>query len=311
MNLIEHSKLFIVNSTDRASGTNSDFRYNLNILSTDRFDRCVVLRGCFPKSYYTIGANESFILDENGPQATIPIPRGSYNFISFKTILISALNTASPNGWTYNVTYPNTATQPDTGKFTYTVTGNGGVQPRFIFNGTLFEQMGFDDGSTDTFAGDTLESINVITMQKEVSLLLNSDIVANTTGDSLLQDIYSAAGNSNYSYIVHNMFDLEAESRPMNPNALSTIYRFNLTDEDGNAIDTNGINMVFTLLCYRTSRTRALINQTISLLATLLRESGLINRLTEQTDAKKEQTSSPSDSPDAPLGSTPADTPTN
>lgn len=277
MNLIQNSKIFLVNSTNRVSGTHSNFQFYLNILPADGFDRCVVLRGTFPKSFYMVGPGEYFTLREGALTAQIAIPQGSYNYRSFQTVCASALNAASPSGWGYAITFPNVATEAQTGKYTFTVTGNGGVQPEFIFTTFLYEQMGFAQGSTVTFTGDTVTSTNVITMQREVSLLLNSDIVRNNSGDSILQDIYPASGDPNFGYISHVMSDLEAESRPINPDATKSIITFYLTDENFTPIDTNGIPMVFTLLCYKASIFRSTIITFTKILSSIMKANDLHN----------------------------------
>ena len=164
MALISSSKLFYINSRDRVSGTDSDFLYQFEMPADVKFDHVCVMQACIPKSYYLIKANETFTLTEDAKSVNISLPVGNY-----RSTLQSMLTTNSPNGYTYTVTYPTSSTVPDTGKYTYTVSNNSGVQPVFTFVTTndLFDHMGFASESTNNFVDNTLISTQVINLQKE------------------------------------------------------------------------------------------------------------------------------------------------
>ena len=104
--------------------------------------------------------------------------------------MAAALTAASGNGWVYAVTSPS-STQPATGKFTYTVTGNGGLQPSIVTTTNVFEQLGFAANSTNVFGGGTLVSSNVVKLQSEDALYIHSDIVTEV-GDDVLQEVYTS-----------------------------------------------------------------------------------------------------------------------
>src|SRR5690606_31114244 len=107
----------------------------------------------------------------------IVVPVGNYTRKSFASTIQSLLTTNSPNGYTYTVTYPTSSTVPDTRKYTYTVSNNGGVQPIFTFvtSNDLWDHMGFASGSTNTFVANTLSSTQVINLQKENTIYLHPD----------------------------------------------------------------------------------------------------------------------------------------
>ena len=83
MSLVSNSRLFYINSRDRASGTDSDFTYHFEVPPDSKFDKVCVLQACIPKSYYLIKANETFTLTENLASVNISLPVGNYTRKSF------------------------------------------------------------------------------------------------------------------------------------------------------------------------------------------------------------------------------------
>ena len=75
-------------------------------------------------------------------------------------------------------------------EYTWTVSNNSGVQPRFIFTDYLYEQFGFEPNSSYVFTANTLTSINVVKFQLEDSVFIHSDIATNGS-DNVLQEILS------------------------------------------------------------------------------------------------------------------------
>jgi len=264
MSLVSDSKLFYINSRNRVSGSDSDFLYQIQMPPDSKFNQCCVLQACIPKSYYLIKESESFTLTEDGKSINITLPVGNYTRKSLSSVLQSLLTLNSPNGYTYAVTYPNLSTIPDTGKYTFLVTGNSGVQPIFTFSTTndLWDHMGFVSGSTNNFVGSSLTSTNVINLQKESTLYIHSDMV-NNGDDNILQEVFSVQ-NSDYSSIVFQQQSVEGYSKSITTNT-NNVYRFYLLDEDGNAIDLNGQNFVFTLLMYRKNNVYDVIKQFLKL----------------------------------------------
>src|SRR5258708_4022068 len=131
--MMKSRRTFYINSAQRASGVSDcDFTYTLDMGPSAKFNRVTAMLINIPKSFYLVqqGFN-TFTLQENGLNATVTIPAGNYNIISFQVVLPPLLNAASitlGHTWSYAITYPVVRSQADTGKFTYTVTGNAGMQ---------------------------------------------------------------------------------------------------------------------------------------------------------------------------------------
>lgn len=245
--------IYYINSANRinASDSDSNFSYYLQNMQGNDFDRVVVLSASIPKSFYLIQNNQNtFTLKEDTSSVTITVPAGNYNRNSLLAVVKSLLNTNSPNTWVYNITYPNINLVADDGKYHFSVSGNSS-QPSLIFTQYLYEQLGFNANSTNTFSGNALVSTNVTNLSTETTLFLHSDISQQSNGTNVLQEIYSN-GESSYSYINFQNFTPHEYSKTLNNNE-SSVFHFTLTDENGNIIDTNGININFTLMCYRTN----------------------------------------------------------
>ena len=247
--------LIHIDSHQRLSGTHQDGLYKINIENgtIQDYDRVVLLSATVPKSYYAIeeGFN-SFVLDENGATATITIPPGTYSANQFKDILPPLLNTASPNGWTYTMTFSQT-----TAKFTWTVTGNGGVQPSFITSNNVVEQLGFVRTLTPTaqyFSGDTLTSTTVIDMSPENNIFIRSEICLGGDNNSdILQDL-QGSGVPPFGQINYQCTELEGYSKGLNKS--SDVFRFYITNEDDEGLgrrilQLNDKNWTATLLLYK------------------------------------------------------------
>lgn len=256
-------QLCYINSRNRLTGTDSDFTFKIDVDPTIDYDRVALIDASIPKSYYLIqNGSNTFTLSENGSNVTVVLPIGNYSRTSFKNILITKLNTSSPNGWVYNITNLLITLTQDDGKFTYTVSGNADLQPSFIFTTNLYEQMGFDKNSTNVFSSSSLTSTNVVNFQLETTLFLRSDICQNR-GNNILQNITST-GNSDFSYITYQNFNLDMYSKTFTSNS-SNSYRFTLTDEDGHVINLNGLNIVMTVMIFKSDQINNLIRDYIKL----------------------------------------------
>lgn len=264
MALVTQSKIFYVNSRNRVSGTDSDFLYAFEMPPDAKFDKVCVLQIAIPKSYYLIKANESFTLTESKSQVAIIIPVGNYTRKSFAATLQGILNSSSPNGYIYTITYPTSSTVPDTGKYTYAVTNNSGVQPIFTFGSSndLWDHMGFASASTNTFTTDVLVSTQVINLQKENTLYLHSDI-ANNGSDNVLQEVFSVE-SPDYASIVFQQHNIEGYAKDI-VGVANNVYRFYLTDENDAAIDLNGQNFNLTLVMYKKNNIYDMIKQFLKL----------------------------------------------
>lgn len=257
-------RIYYINSRNRIGGTDSDFTYNIDMKGLHEPTHVALLRAYIPKSYYSIqSGSNTLTLDEDGTTEIITLPEGNYSVNSLKTKLKALLDTASPNGWTYTITTPSTTSQPQTGKLTFSVSGNSSVQPSLVFEDGLYEQLGFEANSTNDFVADSLVSTNVINLQAEQTLFIHSDIIQDT--DNVLQEIY-ASNQLSYSAIVFENNNTKDYSKPLVSKTNNT-YRFYLTDENSNKIDLNGLNLVMTLMIYQEINWRNVIQSFFSLLA--------------------------------------------
>lgn len=239
-----------INSRDRIAGTDENFSYNVQFPQGFDFTHVVCLNVLIPKSYYLIqdGPFENiFQLQENNTIVTITVPIGSYLLSAFRTTIGTLLTNASPNGLTYTLTYPSSSGS-DTGKWTFTQT-NGAIVSSLIVNGHFFEPFGFFANSTNVFTGTTLVSTCVIKLQSEDRLLIHSNICNNPIADDILVSINSTT-SINYSSIAWECPAPEFYSHLLNSQNNHT-YNFSLTDENGELIQLNGLNMNITLLLFK------------------------------------------------------------
>lgn len=239
------SKIFYINSTNRLSGSHSNFSYKLELRPETEFTHVAVMQAIIPKSYYLIQEEQNTItLNENGSLSIITIPIGNYTRSSFVSIFQTTLNASGV--WNYLVSIDDTTTGPETGKLLFTVTGNSDIQPSFIFTTFLYEMLGFEQNSTISFQNNSLTSINVINMQKEASVFIRSDIVSNS-GDNILQDVFTS-NTSDYGNIIFQNENINYNCKKLNSS--QKVYDFYLTDENNNPINLNGRNWQITICLF-------------------------------------------------------------
>jgi hypothetical protein len=179
----------------------------------------------------------------------ITVPPGNYNTASFAATIPLLLNIASPNLWTYNMTFPNGFTSPQTGKFTFLVSGPTGADyASFSFTNQLNEQFGFAANTTNAFASNKLVSVNVVTFIPETSIIVHSDIVDD--GDSDVLEIILSNNNIPLSNATYQCHDVGAYSKKLRTNQ-SNSYSFSLTDEHGKQLDLNGLPCMFELILFK------------------------------------------------------------
>ncbi len=254
-----NSKIFYINSFNRTGGTASNFSYDMNLPPNANYTHVSVLKASVPKSYYMVQDGFNFFtLRENVTEYTITIPIGNYSRSSFITKLQALLNASG--SWTYTVSIPDTTSgEPETGKLTFTVSGNSSVQPDFIFTDYMYEMMGFNDNTTVSFIGDVLTSVNVINLQKEATLFIHSDLV-NNPDDNILQELF-AENTSDYGNIVYQSNDIIGTSKPVSN--LNSTFQFYLTDENDKLIDINGRNWQITLVLFKKENINNILKQYI------------------------------------------------
>lgn len=248
--MIRNKYTYHVNSLLRSSGDNNyDFRIQTNLPPQADVDSICLIDCQIPKSYYVVqdGFN-TFTLIEDGTPITVTMSVGNYNRKNFGGILASTLTAASLNGVSYTISYDSSSV-PDTGKYYYTLDSDViAVSFRFSTINTLWQQMGFDAYSTNTFVGTDLTSTNVINLQSENSIFLLCDAINNNEGDTTLAILYGSS-NSDFSFISFQVTDVQAYMRKLV--SVTNEIGFKLQDENGLPVKLNGVNITFTFIVFK------------------------------------------------------------
>ena len=242
---------FYINSRNRTSGTDSNFSIVLDINANTEYTHICLLSASIPKTYYAVqNLYNVFTLVEGLTSRNITITPGNYSRNCFAISLKNLLNTGAPSGWVYDITYENISRSVDTGKYTYSVSGNNGVQPIFIVPTGIYEALGFDINSTNIFIGDVVVSKNVCNLNPESTLIIHC---SNVDGhNSHLKSLMTTTTDS-YDYIIYNEGNIDASSKRLSVSK-SNVFNFTLTTEDDILIDLNGLNFVFTIVLFTYSQ---------------------------------------------------------
>lgn len=236
------------NSKDRIGGTNSNFTSSPIDIGYNNYDSVVLLQASIPRSFYNVPTlYNTFVVKEGVNTRTITIPSASYNRYNLPLVLAPLLNTGGV-GWTYTMTYP-TANQGDTFKFTWTVSGNGGVQPQFVFTNSMFRQLGFDQSSTNNFVANSLTSVNCINLSYILRAFIKSNICLNAS-DSILEEILNYSVYPMLSTCYFEQRETDLNTRTFNPNIVNS-WNFRLVDSYDQEIDLNEIPWSFTIAFFR------------------------------------------------------------
>jgi len=264
--MLSKNKIFIdINSKDRKSGTDGNFVYHLDIPNDRRFDHVCLVGATIPKSYYLIPAGgNTFILREDAKEVVIEVPVGNYNRRNFSSVVKGLLNANSPNNWKYDITYPSSL-QPDTGKFTYLCTSSPDTSALIMparSESHLFEQFGFDAGSTNVFSSNKLESRNVVKFSGNDSVFVRSNICMNGS-DNVLHGI-NAVSTESFSDISHECTEIAGYSKMLSiPGAGNA--SFSVTDENGKALEFNGLSVILRIVIYQSENVYDIIKQGVAL----------------------------------------------
>jgi len=293
---------FMVDSRNRLIGPDNiieDFDICVELPTNNKFNQVSVSSIVIPKSFYNIVDNSvgiseiaapnsftdpfrdnQFLLSEgtgSTSSALITVPLGFYNSVNFPIQMKSLLETASPNGLTYEITYPDPNTELDTRKFTYKCLDNtSALEISFFFptvtrrsssgacktNDTsrISEIMGFTnetDGGKKVFAleSGTIYSVTseyVIDFELTKYITIKSNISldqGNATGDNAILGVVPVSGVPNGGLINYELQQLEDESKYLSNNK-NNIYSFSLWDDHDERMKLNGINWFVKLFLY-------------------------------------------------------------
>jgi hypothetical protein len=250
-------------SDARGSGSNSNFFSNPIDLGLNDYNTVSLVAASIPRSFYNIpNGYNTFIVQEPGNR-TITLSPGSYNKTNLQSNLQTKLNSgAVPFGWSYTVSYPD-STQPQTFKYTITVSGNGGIQPKFIFTNSMFHQLGFDPNSTNNFTTNSLTSINVIDLSFISQVYIKSNMISNSN-DGILQEILTYGSYPMGSFATFQQLDFEMNSRDLNKDSTNS-WNFVLVDTFDREVDLNGIPWSFSLCLYCRNDTHEIMREDLRL----------------------------------------------
>lgn len=273
-------------SDNRSSGTNSNFFSASADLGINDYNTVCVVQASIPRSFYNVpNGRNTFIVEENSIQRTITMTPGSYNKTNLQSNLQTKLNNGAPPGWSYTVSYPD-STQPQTFKYTFTVTGNSGIQPKFIFTNSLYHQLGFEPNTTNNFSTNSLISTNVIDLSFISQVYISSNLIINSN-DGILQEILNYGSFPMGSFCNFQQLDFEMNSRDFNKN-ITNSWQFVLTNNDGLEIDLNGIPWSFSLCFYCRNDTSELLRNDLK-----LKNEERIMKIEEEMNNLETSTSNP------------------
>lgn len=259
------------NSKDRIAGTNSNFISLPVDLGLNKFDSVCLIQASIPKSYYNVPTNyNSFTLreqDDIGFETftIITLPVGNYNKINLASKLSSLLTANQTMGGTYTVTNPS-STEPDTFKFTFTVTGSSATYVSLNFDDTSpFRQMGFEANSSNLIlgVGSDSQSTNAINLAFILRAFIKTNLVQNAT-DSILEEILSIGSYPTSSLVYFEQQDIQFNTREYNSTSINS-WNFVIVDALDNEIDLNGISWAFSVVFYKRNTTHELHKQELQI----------------------------------------------
>lgn len=235
--------IIYINSKFRTGGTSSDFTIDLSKqirnVSND-YNSISLLNFSCPKSYYLFNNNNNTFTLTESKSVTVTIPIGNYK----TSQLLSQLRTsiAAVATWTYTITY-----NSQLAKFTFVVSGNGGVQPSFDFsaNNGCNDILGFN-ASINVFTADTITSSNMVNLQFTSTIQLMSDIVRGNVLSVIIPNV------QDFSNIQYNENNPDFSAHLLNIKT-PTSAKFWLLDSDGDPLDINGLDFSFTFAMFKSN----------------------------------------------------------
>jgi hypothetical protein len=258
MALAKSHKTYFIHSNERIEGSCNNFTYEIQIPAEQHFDHVVLLSACIPNTFYLVQEGyDTFILREGGVDTTITVPPGNYGVTVFSKVLSELLTNNSPNGWIYSMSLPNKAIEANTGKFTYTVSGNDS-QPSIVCASNVNMLLGFAEHSTNTFNSNTLVSTATLNFAAEDLIIINSDI----TGESGVLAVVYSNNTPSLGYITYNCQHPELYSKPLHTK-LSSVFRFSITNERKQPLNLHGVDMMLTIALYRKDDVNEIIKKYI------------------------------------------------
>ena len=247
-------KSILINSKDRITGNSSKFQIQYNMRQFYKCDSFYITSVVIPSSFYVVNSNNNllFFVDNNGGTHELIITPGNYtpsDLVSTIQTFLTSLN--SNAGWT--ISY-----NSNTGFFSFSTTSLAfGLEAEQI-NNILFNLMGFPQQiySVDT---TTKTSTNVADLTGPRYLCINSSSLSfkyafePISSNIKLNDVICMIPIkvNSFDVIIYENYNDESNKRPFGRD-LPNIIDIYLTDEEGNAINLNGVEWSFNLVAFFT-----------------------------------------------------------
>ena len=269
MNSITLKKINDIEVKPFISKTSSSSNFNIDLgLSSDvsSYDRVCLGRCSIPRSWFDVEAPyNTFYLQENSSTVLITITVGMYNVNTLKTAIAAALTLSSPNSLTYTCYYPNAAIEVNTNKFRFECLSNNALSKKLIFTDGMYQQLGFEKGSTNSFVGSNTElySTNSISISYINRLFLKSNI-CEKAHDQMLSEILIAGNFQSTSFVYFENTNYDVNSREFT-NPVDTYFSFGLYDRYGNIVNLQGLEMVFSLILFKKNATDKMLMEDLKI----------------------------------------------
>jgi hypothetical protein len=256
------------------TSTESSFTQTLPIDLEKKFTHVVVSSISIPKTYYILPNDCDLNIEINSVNYVVTFEKGNYNVNSFKFIFLNKINNLVGIPCQFNMSFPVTATQVQTSKYTFSIIWTGPVLSQPIFSTSDFylsRVMGLKQNVSYSFVGNVFTTPNIVNFQSYDELLINSDIVANKR--KLLQEIF-ASGNVYNSSIIWQNASLPLTAKRLQPNVSNT-YSFSLTTEAYDPVDLNGVEWSFVIMLFKASDYEELQKKYLKLNLLLLEQKSM------------------------------------
>lgn len=251
-----------INSKNRLYGETNDFYINLEIPKDklEKINKISLISLCFPKSFYQISNNNNnFTYIENDIPFNIVLDVGNYTKKQLFTKIKNKLESITLNNIIFTIS--DEYDDRETGRMKIIAT-EPNIIKKFIFNlNDVYQIMGFVKGETYEFT-ETLISPLVINLNHEDNIIIHSNIVSNEYNDyknnsnDILATVFTS-GNKNFSYIVKE-YDIISNMKPFKNNNVVRIY---VTNEDGDKIDLNNIDISLVISLFNYTNNKDIYSQ--------------------------------------------------
>jgi len=283
---VDKFRYFYVDSGNLLDEKTNIFNTYLEIPDNESYEKITLLQASIPLSYYMVQTGfNTFTLQEGGSSVILTVPPGNYNINSFCVEIATLMTANSPNNYTYTANYSNSFSAVSTGKITYGVSNTINTISIIISpDNPLGEQFGFDKDSTNTFVGGVLESTNVVKFICEDTIFIHCSLVE-SYGTGNFSDVLQEVFNNNsipFSNLVYTNPNPYQTSKKL-ATTKSKTATFTFTNEAGQPIFLNGLNVTLSLLLYKEPEYPKLV---LSTLTSLLQEVKMYieNKKTERTE---------------------------